>query len=530
MQIIEDKALLLRLKNPDPVLACIEKSRLLKQEDGISQVLVKWGIDEAQALKKLQIKNVPSPILRDYEWTGFHKPMGHQKETASFLSLHKRAFCFNEQGTGKTASCIWAADYLMNLGFINRVLIICPLSIMQSAWQNDLFTFAMHRRVDVAYGKPEKRKQIIKGDAEFVIINYDGVEIILKELQEEKFDLIIVDEANAYKNSTTHRWKCLYNLLFDETWLWMLTGTPAAQTPLDAFGLAKLVSPERVPRYKNSWRDMVMVQLSRYQWLPRSDSVDIVHRALQPAIRFTKEQCMDLPEVLYVNRDVPLSPQQERYYNQIKKDMLVHAADELISAVNAATLMNKLLQLSCGAVYSDTGEVVAFDGKNRINTMLEVIEETSHKVLVFVPFRHAIEVVCEALDKAGISNAKISGDVPVNKRTDIFKRFQQEDDPKVLVIQPQAAAHGVTLTRADTIIWFGPTLSLETYLQANARAHRKGQVNKLTIVHLQGSSVESTVYKSLRKKQDLHTKVVELFREEVDKVNKVVENQSGDKT
>jgi SNF2 family DNA or RNA helicase len=239
---------------------------------------------------------------------------------------------------------------------------------------------------------------------------------------------------------------------------------------------------------------------------------------------------MDLPEVLYVNRDVPLSPQQDRYYENIRRHMLIEAADEIISAVNAATLMNKLLQLSCGAVYSDTGEVVAFDGKNRINTMLEVIEEASHKVLVFVPFRHAIEVVCESLDKAGITNAKISGDVPVNKRTDIFKRFQQEDDPKVLVIQPQAAAHGVTLTRADTIIWFGPTLSLETYLQANARAHRKGQVNKLTIVHLQGSSVESTVYKSLRKKQDLHTKVVELFREEVDKVNKVVENQSGDKT
>ena len=527
MQIINDKALLLRLKNPDPVLACIEKSRLVKEEEGVSQVLVKWGIDEAQMLRKLNIKNVPSPILRDYEWTGFHKPMGHQKETASFLSLHKRSFCFNEQGTGKTASCIWAADYLMNLGVINRVLVICPLSIMQSAWQQDLFTFAMHRRVDVAYGKPHKRKQIIEGDAEFVIINYDGVEIILKELQEARFDLIIVDEANAYKNHTTRRWKCLYNLLFNDTWLWMLTGTPAAQTPLDAYGLAKLVSPDRIPRNKNSWRDMVMVQLSRYMWVPRKDSVDVVHKALQPAIRFTKEQCLDLPEIVYVNRDIPLTPQQDRYYKQIKKDMLVHAADELISAVNAATLMNKLLQLSCGAVYSDNGEVIAFDAKNRISAMIEVVEESSHKVLVFVPFRHAIEVVCEELTKAGITNAKISGDVPAHKRTEIFKRFQQEDDPKVLVIQPQAAAHGVTLTRADTIIWFGPTLSLETYLQANARAHRKGQVNKLTVVHLQGSPVESKVYESLRKKQDLHKKVVELFHEEVDKVNKVVENQSG---
>jgi len=529
VQIINDKILLVKTKFPSRITETIKKSKVVQKEGEVSEVAVNWGLKEAQTLRRLQIKRVPSPIYRDYNWPGLHKPMDHQKDTSSFLSLHKRAFCVNEQGTGKTASCIWAADYLMKLGFINRVLVICPLSIMQSAWQQDLLTFAMHRRVDIAYGKPEKRREIIQGDADFVIINYDGVEIILKELQEQRFDLIIVDEANAYKNHTTRRWKSLYNLLFDETWLWMLTGTPAAQTPLDAYGLAKLVSPDRVPRSKNGWRDMVMVQLSRYMWVPRKESTDTVHRALQPAIRFTKEQCLDLPEVLYVNRDVPLTAQQDRYYENIRKHMLVEAADEIISAVNAATLMNKLLQLSCGAVYSDNGEIIAFDAKNRINAMLEVIEEASHKVLIFVPFRHAIEVVCENLTKAGITNAKISGEVPAEKRTDIFKRFQQEDDPKVLVIQPQAAAHGVTLTRADTIIWFGPTLSLETYLQANARAHRKGQVNKLTVVHMQGSPVESRVYSSLRKKQDLHQKIVELFHEEVDKVNKVVENQLGAK-
>ena len=524
MQIISNKALLLRLKNPDPILATIPKSRIVKAHDGVTEVLVNWGLDEAQVLSKLRVKKVPSPIQRDYDWPGFHKPMDHQINTAAFLTLNKRSFCFNEQGTGKTASCIWAADYLMKLGIIKRVLVICPLSIMQSAWGDDLFTFAMHRKVDVAHGVPHKRKKIIQGDAEFVIINYDGVEIVLKELQDARFDLIIVDEANAYKNSKTRRWKCLYNLLFNETWLWMLTGTPAAQSPVDAYGLAKLVCPDRVPKFFTGWQDTVLIKVSQFTWVPRPQAVDLVHRALQPAIRFTKEQCMDLPEITYTTRIVPLTKQQEIYYKKIRNDMLVYAADEQISAVNAATVMNKLLQLSCGVVYSDSGEVVAFDGKNRINVMLEVIRETNNKVLIFVPFRHAIEVVAEALTVNGISSAVISGAVNPNKRTDIFRSFQQSTDPRVLIIQPQAASHGVTLTAADTIIWFGPTMSLETYLQANARAHRKGQKNALTVVHLQGSPVEGRIYTMLRSKQDIHSKITELFYNEVDKVNNTVEN------
>lgn len=519
MEIIDDKALLLRVRKPEPILATLPDSKIVSMSDDVSEILVRWRFEEAQQLAKLRLKNIPSTIKRDYDWPGFHKPMSHQIETASFLSIRQRAFCFNEQGTGKTASCIWAADYLMKIGKIKRVLIICPLSIMQSAWQQDLFTFAMHRKVDIAHGNPRKRKEIIAAGAEFVVINYDGVEIVQKELQDARFDLIIVDEANAYKNTSTARWKALKNLLFNDTWLWMLTGTPAAQSPEDAFGLAKLVSPDRVPQFKTGWKDRVMVQLSRFTWIPRSDSVNTVHRALQPAIRYTKEQCLDLPDITYVTRHVPLSRQQEIYYSKIRKDMLITAADEVISAVNAATLMNKLLQLSCGAVYSDEGEVVAFDAKERMNVMLEVIRETTNKVLIFVPFKHAIQLVSEKLAAEGITNEVISGEVSANKRSEIFRDFQTTDKLKALIIQPQAAAHGVTLTAADTVIWFGPTTSLETYLQANARVHRKGQTSKVTIVHLQGSTVEAGVYQALRKKQNIHTQVVELFRSEVDKVN-----------
>ena len=117
-------------------------------------------------------------ILTDYDWPGKFKPFAHQKQTAEFLTLNRKAFCFNEQGTGKTASVIWACDYLMDLGLVKRVLVICPLSIMKSAWQQDLFKFAMHRHVDIAYGDREKRTAAINSDADFVVINYDGVEIV----------------------------------------------------------------------------------------------------------------------------------------------------------------------------------------------------------------------------------------------------------------------------------------------------------------------------------------------------------------
>jgi SNF2 family DNA or RNA helicase len=252
LEIINNKILLLNLRNPNKVTTVIPKS---KQLEG-NQVAVNWGLDEARILKNLQIKNIPSPIMGHYNWPGLHKPFEHQKTTASFLTLHPRAFCLNEQGTGKTGSVIWAADYLMKLGRIKRVLVICPLSIMDSAWRADLFKFAMHRQVDIAYGSKEKRTRIINSDAEFVIINYDGVEIVQDVIAEGGFDLIVIDEANAYKNAQTTRWKTLNKILKHDTWLWMLTGTPAAQSPTDAYGLAKLVSPHNVPKFYSAFKDM----------------------------------------------------------------------------------------------------------------------------------------------------------------------------------------------------------------------------------------------------------------------------------
>ena len=517
MQIVDNKILVVRTRRPHLVTDKIKKSKVVKElGDGLHDVAVFWGLDEAQELAKLRIKNVPSTITRDYDWPGLFKPFAHQRDTASFLTLRKRAFCFNEQGTGKTAAVIWAADYLMKLGLIRRVLIICPLSIMKSAWQNDLFRFAVHRSCDIAYGKREVRKAIIEGDAEFVIINFDGLSIVRDAIKENgEFDLIVADEASAYKNMQTDRWKALRDVMTPQTWLWMLTGTPAAQSPVDAYGLAKLINPEGVPKFFGQFRDKVMEKVGQFRWIPRINAETTVHNALQPAIRFEKAQCLDLPAVTHIEREVPLTPQQIKYYNILKQVMIMQAGGEEVTSVNAAVKLNKLLQISGGAVYSDSKEVVEFDVSNRLNVVQEVIEESSHKVLVFVPFTHTISLLQKHLEKAGIKTDVISGQVPVNRRNDIIQRFQSQVDPKVLIIQPQAASHGLTLTAADTIIWYAPVTSVETYLQANARIDRPGQKNVMTIVHISGSEVERRLYKMLRGNIANHNRIIELYKQEI---------------
>jgi SNF2 family DNA or RNA helicase len=502
----------------DRIRDYIPKSEVLDAKGGKADMVVYWGIDEVQRLARVLPPSVkiPSPIERDYAWPGMHKPFDHQRDTARFLTLHRRAFCFNEAGTGKTSAAIWAADYLMNQGKVKRCLVVCPLSIMQSAWQADLFKTAMHRTCGIAHGSASKRKKVIEGGYEFVIINYDGVGTVKDEIADGKFDLIIIDEANAYKNPSTVRWKTLARLIKAETYLWMMTGTPAAQSPIDAFGLARLINPNGVPKYATAWRDRVMQQVSKFKWVPKPSSRSIVFDALQPAIRYEKAQCLDLPEVTYQTRVIPLSPQANRYYHRLRKEMQIQTVGETISTVNAAAAISRLLQLSGGAVYTDDGNVVEFDIQPRMSVLKEVLDEAINKVLIFIPYRHTLTLVKNALDADGITNEVISGDVSASDRARVFNSFQTNENPRVLLIQPQAASHGVTLTAADTVVFWSPVMSVETYLQCVARVDRVGQKNKMTVIHLQGSEVERRMYSMLQSKVDMHEKLVDLFIDELE--------------
>jgi SNF2-related domain/Helicase conserved C-terminal domain len=386
MEIVDNRALRIRTRNPD-------KYRIIPKHhitpiDGGFDVLVHWGLDECKVLRNLGVKDVPAPIAKNYTWPGKYKPMAHQRVTAGFVTMHPRCFVLNEAGTSKTISVLWAADYLMNLKKVRRCLVVCPLSIMHSAWMGDIHKSVLHRSAAIAHhAQVAKRVEIIKGDYEIVIINYDGLNLVADDIKKDgRFDLVIVDEATSYSVATTRRWKSLNKILGPDTLLWMMTGTPAAQSPLHAYGLAKLVNPSGVPAYFTGWRDMVMHKLTMFKWVPKSNAKDMVYNALQPAVRFTKAQCLDLPPVTTQTREVAMTAQQNKYYKMIKDQMLATAAGETITAVNKAVVVSKLLQISCIAyntdVLTDRGWV-PIEWVRKTDRVWDGVEWVSHEGLLY---------------------------------------------------------------------------------------------------------------------------------------------------
>lgn len=327
---------------------------------------------------------------------------------------------------------------------------------------------------------------------------------------------VLVHNCNAYKNASTQRWKALNSILTPNTLLWMMTGTPASQSPVDAFGLAKLVSPERVPRFVTAWKEKVMNKVTNFKWVPKPNARDTVFEALQPAIRFTKKECLDLPPVITETRHVAMSPQQKKYYDMLKTQMTVNAAGETISAVNAGVAVSKLLQISAGAAYTDNRETVEFDAGPRLSVVREILEETDRKVIIFALFRSSMDTLHADLTKHGITCMQIHGDVSAGKRARIIDDFQQTDSVRVLILQAQATAHGITLTAADTVVFYGPVMSVDLYIQCIARADRKGQTSdSVRVIHIESSPIEQKMFKAVSMKVSDHTLLVDLFKNEI---------------
>ena len=520
MEIYENKALL--IKTRDPGKYSLIPDRVMFDEDTLA---VRWGLEEARVLRNMGVRNVPSPIYKRYPWPcRYPSIFAHQKETSAFLTMNRRAFVLSEPGTGKTLSALWAADYLMNLGEVRRVLVVCPMSIMQSAWMGDIGRSIIHRTAIVCHhSDSERRKEMIRKDYEIIIINYDGIPLVADEIiKDGRFDLIIADEATAMKNAQTDRWKAFAKLLRPDTYLWLMTGTPSAQSPLDAYGLAKLVNPSGVPKFFSAWRDLTMTKVTTFKWLPKYNAKAIVHSVLQPAIRFTKAECLDLPPVLTETRFVNMTPQQVKYYRILKDQAIIQAAGEEISAPTKAQLVGKLLQISCGATITDSKEVVQFDCSSRLREVVDIVEQTDRKVLIFALFRASIETIVQHLEKNGVVVGQIHGGINQVKRSKTIEQFQNTDAPRVLVMQPQASAHGITLTAADTVIFYGPLMSVEQYVQCCARADRQGQTaDKVTVIHLQSSPIEEKMFTALANKVTDHTLLTDMFDAEIKELTKL---------
>ena len=457
------------------------------------------GVEESLVLKNFGF-SVPAPILSYYDWPARFTAMDHQKETAAFLTMNKRALVLNAPGTGKTISSIWAADFLLTEGIAKKVLIIAPLSTLTVVWAREIRHHLPHRGFVVVTGDRERRERMMAATGvQYYIINHDG--FTHNHAMFKDFDVVIYDEATALKSPSSQRYKLFAKwVAAKDPWLWMLTGTPISQTPADAWTLARLVNSPNCPKSYTTFKDMVMQKITTFCWTPRPDALETCRKVLQPSIRFSLNECKDLPDTNYVGRKAELTPQQKKAFKEMQEKAVTFFSGTEVAAPNAAVVLGKMLQICCGVVYSDDTRV-EIDASDRYNTFTELIDEIGGKVIVFCPLRGVQDWLYESLKKGGYDVATVHGGVGKAERNQIFNDFQHTDSIRVLLAHPKVAAHGLTLTRSQDIVWFAPIYSLEQYEQANARIRRLSTVGKTTVWHIYATSFEAELYRRLRQKQ-----------------------------
>ena len=514
MLIVEKaKALALRLNHPARVTEAIPTAKTLHVR-GMNLVVAPHRVDEVRVLRNLGIE-APSPILHYYGWAGRYKPYDHQKQTAAFLTLHERALVLNQIGTGKTMSALWAADYLMEVGAVERVLIISPLSTLERVWGDAIFTNFPHRTFVTLHGSAKRRHKLLAMDADFYIINHDGFNIISDETI-NKFDLVIVDEAAVLRNASTQRYKGFKRWIDRNacTRLWLMTGTPTPNAPTDAWALAKLINSPYCTKTFTAFREQVMHKQGQYQWLPRPESVDIVKHILQPSVLYTRDECFDLPETIVQTRSVELTPEQKKHFTIMMRHLVTEISEEgsTITAVNEAVKLQKLVQIALGVAYDDDGGNVEIDCSPRVNLVKEIIEEAGEKVIVFVPLTGTLHMLERELSKHWTVSV-VNGAVSAAKRNQIFNDFQNQRDPRVLIAHPATMAHGLTLTAANTVVWYGPIASNEQYVQANGRVERIGKRHVSNVIHIESTAVERKLYARLHGKQKLQGLLLEVIQD-----------------
>lgn len=347
------QSLILKLRNPERVTQHIPRARVVPV-DGVPYTQVKFGLDEARVLRNLGIA-APSPIRYFYDWpiripgVPDAKPFDHQVVSAEFFTLNNRCINLSQMGTGKTKAASWAADYLMKLGVTRKAIIVCPKSTMDAVWADEIQNnFLGRRKAVVLNGSRERRLKLLAQDADFYIINHDGLKVIADALAKRSdINLWIYDEASAVRNPQSQRHKLFAKLVKPTDWMWLMTGTPCPKEPTDVWGLAKLLGSKTIPHYFTAFRNDLMIQITQYKWVPKPDAFEKAYAALTPSIRFKKSDCLDLPAVTFTTLMAEMSKEQRDAYEAMKKELVAEVKGVQITAAHAATKLQKLCQISC---------------------------------------------------------------------------------------------------------------------------------------------------------------------------------------
>lgn len=476
------------------------------------KLAVPHGLRETIMLRHLGF-TVPNPMLLYYDWRG-GKPFSVQRATCDLMTTAPRCYILNSMGTGKTKATLWSWDYLYSNGLCRKMLVVATLSTLNFVWGREAFATLPNRRVMILHGTKKQRLQRLAEDADIYVINHDGLRTIQAELSvRTDIDVLCLDELAVYRNHGSGLSKEMRKFAERFKVVWGLTGRPMPNEVTDVWAQAKIIRPESVPKYFKHAQELLMNRVSQFVLIPKPGAVEAAFKMLQPSVRYDLDAVVELPEVVASTVDVPLSSTQSKAYKALAAMFKAEVDGKQITAVNAAVAMGKLLQVAGGWVYGG-GATIPLDAKPRTDTLVDLINENERKVIVLVPYRHAIEGLSKVFDAAGVDYAVVHGQI--TGRDEIFNHFQNSTKYKVLMAHPECLAHGLTLTAADTIIWYMPITSLDIYEQANARITRVGQKHKQKIIHLQSTPVEKRIYSMLRAKQKIQDSLLDMLSEATD--------------
>lgn len=439
---------------------------------------------------------------------------------STFLILRRNGCIFATGNTGKTAAALWAADYLMSIGKVKRCVILTPLSTMHSVWEQDIFKILLHRKAVVIHGGSEgreRREKRMNMDVDFYIINHNGIALndVAENLKRRKdIDLIILDEASAFRNHATNMYKFLQWVLKKQSKrFWLMTGTPCPTEPADAWALCRMIAPENVPEHKGSFERQTMLQVSPTKSVPLKGYEKIVYEAMQPAVRFEKKNCMTLPPVTIRDKHTKMTKEQQKAFNKMQDEMIAEVKTGVeITAIHAADRLNKLRQILCGSVYDkNTGTYHTLDHGPRFQDLMDTIHEAAAKVIVIVPFKGSIKQLEWQINTAGLTTGVLNGDVSVYQRKLIIEDFKTKADPHVLLCHPKVMAHGLNLTEADMLISYAPIFSYDEWAQVIERFNRAGQTRKMTVVRMGAHPIEWNIYRTLDGRGDMQQGILDLY-------------------
>lgn len=432
---------------------------------------------------------------------------------------------FLDMGLGKTVSTLTAIKELKYNRFqVNKVLIIAPKKVAEGTWskEKDKWNHTKDFRVSLVLGSQQKRIKALSVNADLYIINRENIPWLVDYLRNDwYFDTVVIDESSSFKNSQSKRFKALKMVLPKINRLIELTGTPSPNGVEDLWAQIYLLDQgERLEKYITHFRNRYMEPNKRnrgqiFDYKVKEGVYDhIINKISDICISMKSEDYLELPDLSYNEIPVVLNDKARKDYDKMERDFVLELeeAEEEITAVNAAALSNKLLQISNGAVYDNSGMYTEVHNA-KIDSFLELVESLQGRsLLVFYNFQHDKERIKKALEKSNLIVREL-------------KTTQDEDDWNdrkidILLTHPASAAYGLNLQEGGNhVCWFGLTWNLEHYQQANKRLHRQGQKEKVIIHHLVTQDTrDEDVMRALDSKADVQEEILQSLKARIRKV------------